>query len=81
MNIFEGLILFVRSFKNINYKVKRIKLWRNVLKARRLLRRSELREKVGNLFFLFLMIFIDKMTATRSKKVTQPRDEDMYTSE
>lgn len=49
MNVFEGLILvcFVRSLRNINYKVKKIKHWRNVLKARKLLRRSELQEKVG----------------------------------
>lgn len=52
MNVFEGLILvcFVRSLKNINYKAKKIKLWRNALKARKLLRRSELQEKVGTFF-------------------------------
>lgn len=84
MNVFERLILvcFVRSLKNTNYKAKKIKLWRNVLKARKLLQRSELQEKVGA-FFLCLVMSIDKMTATRSKNVVQapPQDENMYTSD
>jgi hypothetical protein len=50
MNVFEGLILD-RSLKNIKYKAKKIRLWRNVLKAKKLLRRSELQEKVGTFIF------------------------------
>lgn len=63
MNVFEGVILvcLVRSLKNINYKAKKIKLWRNVLKARKLLRRNELQEKVGTFFYLAMAIINNKI--------------------